>query len=111
MVSSEVSDVDLVDPAIYREGVPHEFFSKLRAEGAVHRHRDTEVLPGQRALAFWSIVRHAEVVHANRDWETFTATDSVSIPPSRARITRWSPWTLPITLGSAGSSRPASPRG
>src|SRR5579864_557505 len=85
MVSSGVSAVDLVDPSSYRDGVPHEIFTELRAEGAVHLHRSTEVVPGQGQVAFWSVVRHAEVVQANRDWETFTATDSVAIAPSRAR--------------------------
>ncbi len=85
MVSSGVSAVDLVDPSSYRDGVPHEIFTELRAEGAVHLHRSTEVVPGQGPVAFWSVVRHAEVVQANRDWETFTATDSVAIAPSRAR--------------------------
>jgi cytochrome P450 len=35
-------------------------------------------------VQFWSVVRHAEIQLANRDWETFTSTESVTIPPSPA---------------------------
>jgi len=77
-----VSDIDLIDPASYEHGVPHELFTELRARGAVHRHRPTTVVPGLPEVSFWSVVRHAEIQAANRDWETFTATESVTIPPS-----------------------------
>ena len=33
----------------------------------------------QEPTEFWSVVRHREVQHANRDWETFAATDGVAI--------------------------------
>jgi cytochrome P450 len=78
------SDVDLIDPASYREGLPHERFTELRAKGAVHRHPPRQVLPGEPEVSFWSVVRHAEVQQANRDWETFTATESVTIAASPA---------------------------
>ncbi|MCU1370421.1 MAG: hypothetical protein JWO77_1615 [Ilumatobacteraceae bacterium] len=84
MSDIDVSAIDLVSPDLYRDGVPHERFTELRAEGAVHRHRPVEVLPGQGEVTFWSVVRHAEVQAANRDWETFTATESVTVAPSPA---------------------------
>jgi cytochrome P450 len=69
------------DPALYRDGVPHELFAELRRAGAVHRHTmpatDTE-----DAYDFWSVVRHAEIQQVNRDWETFTALDSVGVRPT-----------------------------
>jgi cytochrome P450 len=78
------SEIDLIDPSAYEGGVPHERFSELRAAGAVHRHPPVRVLPDQPEVSFWSVVRHAEVQQANRDWETFTATESVTIAPSPA---------------------------
>src|SRR4051794_6920040 len=47
MSTSEVSEIDLVDPEHYRDGLPHELFSELRARGAVHRHRAVQVLPDE----------------------------------------------------------------
>ena len=83
MTSVELSDIDLVDPASYRDGLPHELFTELRAQGAVHRHRAVQV-GNQPEVSFWSVVRHAEVQQANRDWETFTATESVTLAASPA---------------------------
>jgi cytochrome P450 len=74
-------DVDLVDPARYRDGFPHDTFTALRAAGAVHRHPPASIHPGEAPISFWSVVRHSEVVRVNRDWESFTATDNVMIPP------------------------------
>jgi cytochrome P450 len=79
---ADVSDINLVDPAIYANGIPHDLFTELRAAGAVHRHRAEQILPGGPEVAFWSIVRHAEIQQANRDWETFTATHNVVIDPA-----------------------------
>jgi cytochrome P450 len=75
-------DVDLTDLSRYREGVPHDLFTVMRDEGAVHRHRPSSLAEDQEPIPFWSVVRHAEIQQANRDWETFTATDSVGIWPS-----------------------------
>ena len=72
-------DVDLTNGADYQNGFPHAMFTALRAEGAVHHHAQVQVREGQPPLDFWSVVRHAEVLQANRDWQTFTATDSVTI--------------------------------
>src|SRR4051794_34164073 len=81
---SIVSEIDLVDPTSYRDGIPHELFAALREGGGVHRHQPVAVLPGDEPVQFWSVVRHAEIQQANRDWETFTSTDSVTIPPAQA---------------------------
>ena len=82
MTIADVSGINLVDPAIYAHGIPHDLFTELRAAGGVHRHRAEQILPGGPEVAFWSIVRHAEIQQANRDWETFTATHNVVIDPA-----------------------------
>ena len=73
--TSELSDVDLVDPSLYRDGVPHEVFTGLRAAGAVHRHRPVQVVPGTPETSFWSVVRHTEVQQANRSAASPSAKD------------------------------------
>jgi cytochrome P450 len=76
-------DVDLTDRSIYRHGIPHDLFTALREAGAVQRHRPVVTHAGRGEVEFWSVFRHAEIVRVQRDWETFTATDSVEIPKSQ----------------------------
>jgi cytochrome P450 len=80
-----VLDVDLTDLSMYRSGVPHELFTRLREDGGVHRHRTVQLREDEPPMDFWSVVRHAEIQEANRDWERFTAIDSVTIPPMPER--------------------------
>jgi cytochrome P450 len=70
----DLDSIDLTDQSLYANGVPHAVFTRLRDAGAVHRHHGRSGHP-QRELDFWSVVRHAEIQQANRDWETFTALD------------------------------------
>jgi cytochrome P450 len=77
-----VTAADVMDPANYRLGVPHELFCRLRAEGAVHWQEPMVIRDGTPPVGFWSVVRHAEVQRANRDWESFSAADGVQIPPA-----------------------------
>jgi cytochrome P450 len=72
-------DVLLTEVASYRSGFPHEIFERLRAEGAVHYQPPVQLRQDEPAVGFWSVVRHAEVQRANRDWQTFSSNDSVSI--------------------------------
>ena len=74
------SEIDLTQRSIYTSGVPHDLFTELRSIGAVVRHPAVDVL-GADDFGFWSVVRHAEAQHANRDWETFTAVDGPGIAP------------------------------
>ena len=80
MPTNDSMDVDLTDRAIYRHGVPHDLFTALRDDCAVRRHRPVVTHAGRGEVEFWSVFRHAEIVQVQRDWETFTATDSVEIP-------------------------------
>lgn len=74
-------DVDLTDPALYTNGFPHEVFTELRARGPVHLHPAIEGRLGIAAIPFWSVVRHAEIQQANRDWKTFAAFDGPMVAP------------------------------
>jgi cytochrome P450 len=76
------SDVDLTDPVHYRGGTPHDLFAAMRRAGAVHRHRPVTLAGRSRPLAFWSVVSHAEIQRANRDWDTFSAFDGPGLAPS-----------------------------
>ncbi|OWY62075.1 cytochrome, partial [cyanobacterium TDX16] len=62
----QLSDVDLYDPDIYVEGVPHEMFATLRREAPVFRHEDPDG-------AFWAVTKHEDIVTVNRDPKTFSS--------------------------------------
>jgi cytochrome P450 len=72
---------DVTDPALYRAGVPHELFTELRRQGPVHHHTTTRTREGG-SFDFWSVVRHAEIQHVNRDWETFSAVQGPQLEPT-----------------------------
>ncbi|MCQ4362360.1 cytochrome P450 [Mycobacterium gordonae] len=74
-------DVDLTDPELYTEGFPHGVFTELRQRGPVHLHPPIEGRLGIAPIPFWSIVTHAEIQQANRDWKTFAACDGPMIAP------------------------------
>ena len=81
-MTTEIVDVDLTDPGLYRHGVPHDVFTALRAQGPVLHHPLTYVRSFRTEIEFWAVVAHAEVQAANRDWETFSAADGPSIVPT-----------------------------
>ncbi|NKQ56203.1 cytochrome P450 [Amycolatopsis sp. K13G38] len=60
--------VDLSDPGVYEQGVPHEFFSHLRRESPVYW--QPEKAPGR---GFWAVTRYDDVVAVSRDVETFSS--------------------------------------
>lgn len=71
----QLSDVDLLDPEVFRSGRHHEMFRVLRHEAPVYKHPE----PG--GDGFWCITRHADLVTVNRDWETFSsAAHGINIP-------------------------------
>ena len=57
--------IDLVDPASFDGGQPHDAFAWLRANDPVHRHQRPE---GH----FWAITKHADVRAIGRDHRTFS---------------------------------------
>ena len=73
MAVAEVLDVDLLDPSLYRSGMPHALYAKLREIWPVLWHPRTHVPAFGSDIEFWAILGHKEVEQANRDWETFSA--------------------------------------
>jgi len=81
MAVAEVTDVDLLDPSLYRSGMPHALYADLREIGSVLWHPKTHVAAFGGDVEFWAILGHREVEQANRDWETFSAYDGTTIVP------------------------------
>jgi cytochrome P450 len=81
MATTKVVDVDLLDPSLYRKGMPHALYGELRERGPVLWHPRTHVSAYESDIEFWAVLGHQEVEEANRDWETFTAHDGTTIVP------------------------------
>jgi cholest-4-en-3-one 26-monooxygenase len=70
-----VSDVDVTDLELYRQGFPHDVFAALRRDAPVHWQRFPDGLPGRHDEGFWVLSKHEDVQAANRDTELFSALD------------------------------------
>lgn len=66
---ADAERIDLADPGLYRHGIPHEVFARLRSEpGLVWN-----AIGGDRSDGFWAVTRHADVVEVSRDTETYSS--------------------------------------
>ncbi len=63
--AGRLEDVDLLDPDVFVQGVPHDMFALLRREAPVFRH------PGDPA--YWAVTRHRDIVAVSRDFATFSS--------------------------------------
>src|SRR6187431_636362 len=78
---NEISDTNLLDPALYRSGMPYDLYDEMRAGGPVRWHPETYVPSLDAHIGFWAVLGHREVQQANRDWETFSAFDGPTLVP------------------------------
>ncbi len=67
--------INLVDPALYAHGDPHEQWRWLRANAPVYRHPATD-LP-----AFWALTRYADIREVFRDATTFSSAEGILLRP------------------------------
>jgi cholest-4-en-3-one 26-monooxygenase len=63
----ELADIDLLDRDVFTRGIPHEWFTYLRAHAPVYRHPE----PG--GPGFWVVTKYADVVTVGRDAHTFSS--------------------------------------
>ncbi|MHB8466849.1 MAG: cytochrome P450 [Acidimicrobiales bacterium] len=63
----KVADIDLLDRDVFTEGVPHDWFTYLRAHDPVYRHPEPDG-PG-----FWVVTKYADVAAVGRDAATFSS--------------------------------------
>ena len=81
MTRNEIRDVNLLEPSLYRSGMPYELYDEVRGGGPVRWHPETYVPSFDADIGFWAVLGHREVQQANRDWETFSAFDGPTIVP------------------------------
>ena len=63
----ELSDINLLDRDKFTQGVPHEWFTYLRANAPVYKHPEPDG-PG-----FWVITKYDDVVAVGRDGATYSS--------------------------------------
>jgi cholest-4-en-3-one 26-monooxygenase len=63
----DASEINLLDPDIFTKGVPHAWFTYLRANAPVYKHPEPDG-PG-----FWVISKHEDVALVGRDAKTFSS--------------------------------------
>lgn len=75
MLATDTLSMDLADPDNFLDGrTPWRIFDELRRDDPVHWNPETD---GGRG--FWSLTRHADIVAADRDQDTFTSTRFVNL--------------------------------
>ncbi|MCW2919886.1 MAG: cytochrome [Actinomycetia bacterium] len=58
--------LDVFDPNLYAQGIPHETYQRLRAEHPVHWQDEHEVDGWPAGPGFWAVTRHEDVVRVLR---------------------------------------------
>lgn len=73
----ELSDIDLSNPFLYRQGLWKSYFARLRAEAPVHYQANSPFGP------YWSITRHADIIAVDKNHDVFSAEPFIIIgtPP------------------------------
>ena len=62
--------LDIISNEVYRNGPPHELYTRLRHEAPIIRHRGIEDgFPDW----FWAVSRHADVVAVSRQFQTYSS--------------------------------------
>ncbi|MEX1008839.1 MAG: cytochrome P450, partial [Acidimicrobiia bacterium] len=67
VTSTDLSDIDLLDPDAFVAQKHHEWFRRLREDAPVYWYEDD---PGE---GFWNVVKHEDVVLVNRDSALFSS--------------------------------------
>jgi len=71
--------IDLLAPASFASGQPHDQFAWLREHDPVHWHPE-----GDEDRGFWAVTRYADVKAVGRDAGTYSSVPSIMIPDGAA---------------------------
>jgi len=69
----QTAEIDLYNPDGFVSSVPHRTFDWLRSNDPIYFHPE----PG--GPGFWVLTRFADVLHASREWETFSSAHGTNI--------------------------------
>jgi cytochrome P450 len=65
---SATLEVDLASPDTFAEGIPHEFFARMRREQPVFWHPEKAPNSG-----FWAVTKFDDLVTVHKEWERFSS--------------------------------------
>ena len=86
----DLADLDVSDLDLWREGPPHEVFTRLRSEDPLHW---SELGDFPDEAGFWSVVRNEDIRTVGRDPETFSSERSIilvdKLAAPKASPIRW----------------------
>ena len=73
----DLTDIDMSNPFMYRQGQWLPYFKRLRDEAPVHFQANSAFGP------YWSVTRHDDIITVDKDYETFSAEPQIVIgtPP------------------------------
>ncbi len=72
----DLSELDVSDLELWRDGPPHDVFTQLREEAPLHF---SELGDFDWERGFWSVVRYEDVAEVGKDWETFSSERSILV--------------------------------
>lgn len=72
--------IDLLDPATFANGHPHDAYSWLRANDPVHHHKEVE------GAGFWAVTRYADIREVGRHPDRFSSSPTIMIPDSELEL-------------------------
>jgi cytochrome P450 len=73
--TADLAAVDLTDLDLWADGVPHELFTRMRAEAPVRWN------PSADGYGFWSLTRGADISSVNQDTGTFSSANGIWFRP------------------------------
>jgi cytochrome P450 len=73
-----ISEVDLLDPAAYREGQPWEWLHWLQENEPVSWHEERDGGPG-----YWVVTKYADIRFVESDWRLFSSQPTTTISDGR----------------------------
>ena len=72
--------IDLLDPATFAGGQPHELFAWMRTNQPVYWHAEPD------GAGFWAVTRHADVRFVGRNPEIYSSSPTIMIPDSAGAL-------------------------
>lgn len=85
--------IDLLSPARFAAGQPHDQFRWLRDNDPVHWHEEPD------GAGFWAVTRHANVWAVDRDFQAFSSEPTILIPdPAPGEVGAFGPYKMMLMM-------------
>ena len=89
--------IDLLSPASFADGQPHNQFQWLRENAPVRWHDEPDgPSPGRRG--FWAVTRHADVWAVDRDFQTYSSEPTIMITDPLADAGSFGPYKMMLMM-------------